>query len=126
MRNKFIPALVLLLIINLFARSTAQDKPDSKPDQEKPKKIKRPEIEDAVKRAYHKATHIEDVKMGRFEILTNADDGGDDGVLAIVEFASGEVGLYQGSRDNQKDQWILIEKVNLNLVEDAAGRGRRK
>ena len=131
-KSTFLPALVLCTICAVVA---GQDKPEQKP-AEKPKtagdevptklkreKKERPELEDAIKRAYKKAREVDDPKIARFQAVKGSDDDGGEALVCVVEFENGDVGFYLGSRAAaERDQWIVVEKAQLPVVLEAVRR----
>ena len=131
-------ALSLVLASGLFAGSQDQTKPpEKKADPQKlddddatPPKKPRPstpklDIDDALKRAYHKArTNDEDAKVQRFSGFKSCDADGNEAILCIFEYETKDMAFYLGSKDPMKDQWFYIERGNIAEIEEALRRNR--
>lgn len=142
MRKLLIPLLAALAVVAPLV--LAQDRPADKKDgekkdatkkaepdeggQAKPKKAKpeRPKIEDAVRRAYAKATEDEDAKLLRFQVIQATDSEGNKAVVCTAEFDNGDLGLYVGGLEADKETFAVVEKKKASAIEDAAHRSANR
>jgi len=112
------PLLVALALVLAVLPGRAQD--EKKPDDkkiEKPKK-ERPKIEDALKRCYAKAKEDDELVISRSLVLKSHDADGSEALVLLVEYTNGEVGVFLGSKDPEKDQGpIFIEKADAEVAE---------
>ena len=116
MRN-FKPFSALLLTLLLACAVTAEDrdKDDTKP------KIKLPKFEEAIGRAFIRARKIDDLKLCRISMITQ-DLLDETQLVAFFEFGTGDIGMFQGGREPTEDNWVFVDKKNLDLLAEVTKR----
>jgi hypothetical protein len=125
MRRFLFAPLVLMLVFAVLPGRAQDDKEPAKPDKaaEKAKREKRPKIEDALRRAYAKAKADDDLSILRSTVIRSEDGEGEEALILIVEYSNGNVGIFSGTKDVEKDQGpIYIQKKDAAIVKDVFGR----
>lgn len=120
--------VLALLALIVLSPLRAQDggKPAEKNDKaipapEKPKKEKKPELEDAVRRAMRCVKKIDDQKFMRATVLASSVDD-EAAFLVFCEFGTGDMGVFQGGVASENDQWLLMTKEHALALEEITHR----
>lgn len=108
----------LVIGVGMVGSAAAQDPPKKKP-------VVKCFAEDAVRRAYKRVRSDDDEVLTRFAVIQSKDDAGDV-AICVAEFVSGSVGIYYGPGDEAKDQFLILAKPDLAVVEEALARAQRK
>ncbi len=120
-----VAALALAVPVSLGI-SQAQDPHEGKKKSDKPetpKHEKRPMLEDAIARAFRTAKQkVDDEAMVRSTVVKGMHDG-DETYVVIFEFESGDIGIFEGALDPQSDQWGVVTKGYLPIVDEIVKRG---
>ena len=124
-------AVVLVNAIVVLAQEKPGPPPEAHeaPEQARARKEKREQradrAEDVAKRAWARAR-----KTGRsFARVTLApDDANDDAeaVLAFVEFTTGDVGVFSGVPASDQDQFLIVDKGSLEILDEVVTRCLKK
>lgn len=111
MKTLFLTAILILVTVSLNAGDDKKAQP-------------RPRIEDAIRRAVIKAKTLESMKFKRASVINQEVDD-DYAYIVVCEFGTNDIGIFQGSDDPTKDQWILIDNKDAKLLIECAGRSYR-
>jgi hypothetical protein len=123
MRSPLRATLTVALAFTVLVGATRAQ--DEKPTEKVAKKEKKPTLEEAIARAFKTAKkNLDDQRMIRSTVLKGmrADD---DTYLVVCEFQSGDLGIFEGGLDPQSDQWIVVQKDNLEAIEESAKRAHK-
>jgi len=86
------------------------------------KRARRPRLEDAVARAFARAKkNTLDLVIDRVTVQANDNSAG---LLVVTEYRTSEVGLFVGAEDEENDQFVLLDKENVALVNEAIARAK--
>lgn len=110
----------LVICVGMVGSASAQD-----PPKDKKKPVVKCFAEDAVRRAYKRVRSDDDEVLTRFSVIQSKDDAGDV-AICVAEFVSGSVGIYYGPGDEAKDQFMILAKPDLAVVDEALTRAQRK
>ncbi len=130
MRSPLRATLTVALAFSVLVGATrAQDEKPTEKEKAAPekatKKEKKPTLEDAIARAFKTAKkNLDDQRMVRSTVLKGMHSD-DDSYLVICEFQSGDLGIFEGGLDAQSDQWIVVQKDNIEALEDSAKRAHK-
>lgn len=88
--------------------------------QETPAPVKKVKVkrEDVVSRAYKKAHALDSQVLARVTLSPNEDAT----VLAVAEYASGDVAVFVGDEDPEKDTFAVVGEDNLAILDEALKR----
>lgn len=90
-------------------------------DDPKPRK---PHLEDALQRAGVCARRTDQVLLRLTAQVSTQDD--DPGFLVVAELGTGDVGVFYGGIDSASDQFIVIDKRQLEVFTEAVDRARKR
>jgi len=125
MKNKLAVLVSGLFVAGAVALADDNKKADDK--KPAPKKVARPELEDALKRAFKRVRDMDEYKLMRFHLCVSSDREEGPGLLCFAELGTGDLLLVLASKGQPElDQIILVEKANLEQLEDAIQRSRRR
>jgi len=88
-------------------------------------KPQKPKLEDAIRRAVIKAKKIDDQKLVRTSVVTQ-DLTDEQAYLVICEFGTGDMALFEAGSEAKDDQFIMIEKKQLELLVECGQRSSRR
>lgn len=126
MRNKLAVVITGLFVAGAIALADDNKKTDDKKPVQPVKKA-RPELEDALKRAFKRVREMDDYRLLRFHLCTAPDREEGVGVLCFAELGTGDLVLILASKSQPElDQYILIEKASLEQLDEAVQRSKRR
>lgn len=104
--------IVALLLLSPLA--LAGDKPKHKVHES-------PKLEEGLKRAVEKARSIEGMQFLRATV-TMTEQTEITNYLVYIEYQTGEIGIYECNLEPEKDQFIIVEKPQVNLLREGCSR----
>lgn len=91
---------------------------------DQPKKPAKPRVEDVLRRAVIKAKTLDNLKFKRATVVEQEIDD-EYGYTVILEFGTGDMGLYQGSFEAAKDKFVMIDSKDCKVLVECASRTYR-
>lgn len=116
---------ILLAALALGVGLRADEDPKVPPATPRRSPEPRHRLEDAALRGFAKAFWLRVSSLQRVTITPQEVDS-DDSVLVLAEFASGEVGIFAAAAAPGHDQWILVPREALEILEEVVDRAKKQ